>query len=450
MERKVYFAECTGIPNCAEQLQSLIDKCYEQGGGQIRLMAGKYTTSTIYLKSNVELFLDAGAVLAGVDDYKIYSNQCPKKAPVPNVDMWYDAIITAVGQKNIAVRGEGLIDGVDCLNPEGEQDFRGPHSLFFFDCQDVEVAGITIVRSACYNIMFEDCERISVRNVNIRGGQDGLRFGHCRDAVVDGCDIRSGDDCIGGSGNYDIRVFNTKMNTPGTTILFSCVRFTIKNCLIWSVGEYPAIFNKDKRYSWTNTAIYAGYDYGYEWTEPSSDWLIEDVRIENVNCPFRFYSKFHNGEPTIPIRNVTFNRVTAVNLTEAITCVGNDNKELNVTIKDSSFSFVPDCPDCKGIFMNVDSFGIVSVENTKIKHVADKPFVLTNGDRVCLKNNTIENAVTECVVNSQNINEVFAANDEPQTVASRYAVDKTVSIVLPKEQNEEFRGPALYYNPQIV
>ena len=450
MKKKVWFAECTKSPDCAAELQSLIDQCESQGGGQVRLMAGTYVTSTIYLKSNVELFLDAGAVLKGVDDYRLYSNQCPRQAPVKDVPMWYDAIIAAVDQNNIAVRGEGMIDGVDCLNPKGEQGFRGPHSLFFFNCENVEVEGITTVRSACYNIMFEDCEKIKVKDVKIRGGQDGLRFGRCRDAEVIGCDIRSGDDCIGGSGNYDIKVLDTKLNTPaGSAVLFSCVRFTMKNCLIWSVGEFPAIFNKDKRYSWNNTAIFVGYDYGYEWTEPSSDWLIEDVRIENVNCLFRLMWKFDNGALAVPLRNVVLNRVTGVNLTEPLIAKGSAEKELSLTIRDSDFSFVTDSPDCHGIFIQADSFNSISLENTRIRNVCAKPFVLSNGNEVILKETIIEKAADESVINSDNISKIATEEVNPKTSASRYVVDHIVSIVLPKEQNEEFRGPALYYNPQL-
>lgn len=48
-----------------------------------------------------------------------------------------------------------------------------------------------------------------------------------------------------------------------------------------------------------------------------------------------------------------------------------------------------------------------------------------------------------------NINKITTEEVNPKTAASRYVVDHIVSIVLPKEQNEEFRGPALYYNPQL-
>lgn len=40
-------------------LQALIDQCAQAGGGQVRLTPGSYLTATLYLKSHVELHLDA-------------------------------------------------------------------------------------------------------------------------------------------------------------------------------------------------------------------------------------------------------------------------------------------------------------------------------------------------------------------------------------------------------
>lgn len=57
-------------------LQALIDQCAQAGGGQVRLTPGSYLTATLYLKSHVELYLDAGAEFRGPLRY-IPRNQHP-------------------------------------------------------------------------------------------------------------------------------------------------------------------------------------------------------------------------------------------------------------------------------------------------------------------------------------------------------------------------------------
>lgn len=445
----VYLADdCQNIENCQARLQALIDRAANEGGGQVRLTAGVYTTSTIYLKSGVELFLDAGAVLKGYGDWQSYSNQCPKAAPVPGVSMWYDSIITAVGQKNIAVRGEGIVDGVDLINPNGEQGFRGPHALFFYDCEDIAIEGITVVRSACYSLMFEKCEGARILDVKIRGGQDGLRLGSCRDVELSHCDIRSGDDCIGGSGNSNVRILDTALNTPGdSAILFSCVGFTLKRSVIWSSCAYPAVFKDDKRYSLCRNAIVAGYDYGYDWDAPSDDWRIEDVTLENVKGAFRFERELYNVDHAIPIRNITMRRVTAVNLVEPIIIRGADDRLTRLSISDCQFLFAKDDPECEGAFIKADHFDLIDMDDVLLTGVSETPIQLQDGNTASIKNLRVERALSNDDVKASGIPRMSISARETQTTAPRFVTGDVTSIYLPKDEGEVFRGRAVYYKP---
>ena len=84
----------------SEAIQSLIDRVSAGGGGRVVVPAGTFVTGTIALKSNVELHLDRGAVLLGsLDGGDYYGN-----------DRWIGMII-AKEQDNIAITGEGTLDG---------------------------------------------------------------------------------------------------------------------------------------------------------------------------------------------------------------------------------------------------------------------------------------------------------------------------------------------------
>lgn len=429
--KKVWIAPIetqTGI--CTEKLQKMIDACAEAGGGQVRLQAGRYVTGTLYLKSGVELFLDAGAVLAGSDDCRDYSNLCPVPSMVENVPQWYNALVTAVDAENIAISGEGIIDGVDCLDRNGEQGFRGPHAVFFFNCENVCVQGATIVRAACYSLMFERCRKILVRNVSVRGGQDAIRLGACSDVLISGCDFRSGDDCIGGSGNANVRVYDTALNTPGgSALLFSSAGLHVKNCVFWSQGVYPAVFKDDKRYSNCGTAVCAGLDYGYPRGETSDQWLFEDVEFENVEALFRFNSNFYGRVP-IHVKNVVFERIHAVNLIKPVTILSDVPCPIRLTIRDSVLACAKGDSECEGLFVDGENFESLCLENTVLKGFSDEPFKLRN-----VGETTLTNVKTE------------AASTDTATRNSRFVMEQTTSLYLPVGADEHFRG-AMPYIPK--
>ena len=53
-------------------IQQAIDECSKAGGGKVLVPAGEYKTGSIFLKSNVNLHLEQGAILYGstnLDDY---------------------------------------------------------------------------------------------------------------------------------------------------------------------------------------------------------------------------------------------------------------------------------------------------------------------------------------------------------------------------------------------
>ena len=54
------------------EIQKAIDKAASAGGGVVRLERGVYPSGTLYLRSNVELNIPAGATILGgakLDDY---------------------------------------------------------------------------------------------------------------------------------------------------------------------------------------------------------------------------------------------------------------------------------------------------------------------------------------------------------------------------------------------
>ena len=57
---------------CGDAIQRAIDAAAVQGGGRVVVPAGEYETASLVLRSNVELHLEAGAVLRFTDDFDAY------------------------------------------------------------------------------------------------------------------------------------------------------------------------------------------------------------------------------------------------------------------------------------------------------------------------------------------------------------------------------------------
>jgi polygalacturonase len=60
-----YGAIADGKTNNAISIQKAIDEVSKNGGGQVIVPPGNFLTSTIFLKSGVDLHLEAGACLMG-------------------------------------------------------------------------------------------------------------------------------------------------------------------------------------------------------------------------------------------------------------------------------------------------------------------------------------------------------------------------------------------------
>ena len=84
--------------------QKEIDALSAAGGGTLRIPAGEYIVSSLRIKSGVTLHLERNAFLYGA------TNECEYVRYVNEGDTAY-SVVYAEGATNVAVIGEGVIDG---------------------------------------------------------------------------------------------------------------------------------------------------------------------------------------------------------------------------------------------------------------------------------------------------------------------------------------------------
>ena len=146
-----------GVTLNTRSIQAAIDYISSHGGGVLELSVGRYLTGSIFLKDNVELRLLEGAVLVGSTNPYDYDM----------VEGNY-GLLLAKGQKNISVKGKGVIDGrgFDCalnfLNlvhlglledtTKNDRVTKRPKLIYFRECENVEIEGVNlrkIGRASC-------------------------------------------------------------------------------------------------------------------------------------------------------------------------------------------------------------------------------------------------------------------------------------------------------------
>lgn len=304
-----------------ETIQKAIDSCAANRGGVVIFSAGTYLSGGIELKSKVSLQLEKGVVLQGSDKYADYKN---------------DAFIFGKDLSDIAIHGEGIIDGVDCINKQGEEGFRGPHCIRLINCKNISFKDFTIKNSANWAFNLRHCSFGNVERVSIRGGHDGLHTRFCDNFTVKECDFRTGDDAFAGNDNRDFVITDCKINTSCNGFRMGCMNFTVKHCQIWGPGE--SVHKIQKR----NNMLAAFVHFSPKDENPkleSGNWLIEDVSIDNVDQVYVYSYPEGLWQTGQPVTTVEFKNIKATNVLGAFNIIGDSDLKFNLSIENSSFAF---------------------------------------------------------------------------------------------------------------
>jgi hypothetical protein len=304
-----------------DTIQFAIDKCAASGGGIVRFTEGTFICGGIQLKSKVSLHLNKGVILQGSDKYSDYRN---------------DAFFFGKDLTEVTIEGEGIIDGVDCYNPKGEEGFRGPHCIKLLNCKDIKLEGITIKNSANWAINCRYCSGGNVTNVTIRGGHDGLHTRFCDNFTVSGCDFRTGDDAFAGNDNRDFNITGCLVNTSCNGFRLGCINLKVRHCTLWGPGESEHKIQK------RNNMLSAFVHFSPNDENPvlqSGNWTIEDITVRDVDVFFMYNYKNGLWQTGQPFTTVNFIDIHATGILCALYIVGDSSKSFRMSLKNSSFSY---------------------------------------------------------------------------------------------------------------
>lgn len=316
--------------------------------------------------SNTELHLEKGACLVGSEnpnDYKVFP--VPDSVTLhtdvqmligyfgeganPMREEYRRAIISAYGEENITISGEGfdsVIDGADCYDPDGEEHLRGPHGIFFSNCKNIKLENYTIRHCGNFHHQIDTCENLTVNHIQALGGHDGFHLHLCKNAEIGNSIIHSGDDCIGGINMENIRVHDCDFNTSCQPFRIGGKHIHFENCHIWGPGEYPyrasALIDSKHlkpRDQW-KTAVSSLIEYFTSMffvQDCSEDIVFENCDIENIG-KLMFYVYGKNGEGAhfcgiTPFKDLTLRNCRISGELKPAVIKAPENMPLNITFE---------------------------------------------------------------------------------------------------------------------
>ena len=256
-------AKGDGTKDCTAAIEKAIAACSASGGGRVIIPTGTFLTGAIRLRSHVHLYVSRGAVIRFSTDPKKYLPLVYARWEGTEC-MNYSPLIYAFEQEDIAVTGEGILDGQgsnehwwswkgkketgwrDSMPNQsaartrliemaeknipvaerifGEGAYLRPNLFEPYRCKNVLLQGVTLRNSPMWFINPVLCKNVSIIGVTIDGlgpNNDGCDPESCTDVLIENCVFNNGDDCI---------AIKSGRNADGRRINIPCENIVIRGC----------------------------------------------------------------------------------------------------------------------------------------------------------------------------------------------------------------------------
>jgi len=299
---------------CTEAIQTAINELSKQGGGHVIIPRGTWVTGPIQLKSNIDLHLNKGAMLVFSPNKELYVQP---NDPRDGSKKCY-ALIRASKCENIAITGQGVIDGQGFywrpikqkkvvrgsepqvweaalelggtqvpddktyfiwypfnLNPElgipniatdaVTQEKMRPHLVNITDSKNVLIEGVTLRNSPKFHLVPTRIQNLIIENVTIdcpwwAQNGDAMDPGNVQVALIAGCHVSAGDDGI---------------------------------CMKGGVGQKGVEAGPNRDFLITNDTVYrahGGFVIGSEFCAGMQRLVVKDCMFDGTDIGCRFKS----------------------------------------------------------------------------------------------------------------------------------------------------------------
>lgn len=257
-----YGAKNDGKSDCTTAFKQAIAACNKSGGGRVVVEPGIWLTGPIHLESNVNLHIEKGATVRFYTDPKRFLPEVFTRWEGME-HMGYSPLIYAYGKENIALTGEGTLDGQADettwwpwkgnkewgrkgfpsqdnsrnelfaeaeagVDPRkrmyGDGHYLRPPFVQPYNCKNVLIEGVRIIRAPFWLLHPVLCENVTVRKVHLESlgpNSDGCDPESCKNVLIENCYFDTGDDCI---------AIKSGRNNEGRRLNVPTENVVIRNC----------------------------------------------------------------------------------------------------------------------------------------------------------------------------------------------------------------------------
>ena len=224
-----------GVTLNTEAFQKGISQLTKKGGGRLIVPAGIWLTGPIMLKDNIDLHLEKNAIILFSPDKRLFIDERNPKKGIP--------AIRATGRKNVAITGEGIIDGngaqwrpvkrdkvstvewkafkeiggverqdgslwypwnvkagyPNIADTPEEQEKKRADLIRLTDCENVLIQGVTVQNSPRFHVHPCYSKNVIIDGVTVRcpwnaQNGDAIDLSDCNVALIVNCTVDAGDD----------------------------------------------------------------------------------------------------------------------------------------------------------------------------------------------------------------------------------------------------------------
>jgi len=182
-------------------INQAINAAHEAGGGTVHFPAGTYLSASIHLKSNITLYLEAGATILAADDAVAKYDDPEPNAWTAYQDFghshWQNSLIWGIGLEGIAILGPGLIHGKglsrDHRGSVSEDIAKGSgnKAIALRDCHNVTIRDISVLHGGHFAILATGVDTLTIDNVKLDTNRDGMNIDACRNVRISNCSVNS-------------------------------------------------------------------------------------------------------------------------------------------------------------------------------------------------------------------------------------------------------------------
>ena len=374
-----------------QQIQAVIDRAANEGGGVIVVPKGTFFSGSLFFKQGTHLYIEEGGVLKGSE--RIHDFEIRETRIEGQTCKYFTALVNADGIDGFTIAGKGTIDGNGThyweefwirrkWNPQcTNKDAQRPRLTYISNSKNVTIQDVRLINSPFWTNHIYRCDHVRYLDlyiysstIDIKGpSTDAVDIDACHDVVVRGCYMNVNDDAVvlkGGKGTF---ADQAPENGPCYNILVeNCHYGTVHGCMTLgseSVHDWNVIM-RNCRADNTNNVLWLKM-------RPDTPQHYEYVRVENFTGKCRngllvrgwnqFYEK--KDRPDMPMsqcNNISFKNIK-MDCGVFFNVQGSDKFRLN----DFSFEDI-DCQD----HGKTKPFSERPIENLTLKNV------VINGEKI--------------------------------------------------------------------